>query len=71
MLCILFLCLPFLPPPGPIVPDGAGGFVPFTQSRVRKCGTACIYCACRLINKFPAASERPQGHKALRRIARR
>jgi hypothetical protein len=30
-------------PPGPIVPDGAGGFVPFTQSRVMPDGTLRPY----------------------------
>jgi hypothetical protein len=44
MLCILFLCIPFLAtPPGPVAPDGAGGFVPFTNSRVMPDGTLRPY----------------------------
>jgi hypothetical protein len=40
MICLLFLCLPFLaePGPAPAVPDGAGGWVPFTNSRVLPSG---------------------------------
>jgi hypothetical protein len=34
MFCVFFVCLPFFAPPGPAVPDGQGGFVPFTNSRV-------------------------------------
>jgi hypothetical protein len=43
MICLLFFCLPFFAGPGPIVPDGQGGFVPFTNSRVLPDGSLRPY----------------------------
>ena len=40
--CFLFFCF-LAPPPGPVVPDGQGGFVPFTNSRVMYDGSLRPY----------------------------
>jgi hypothetical protein len=40
--CLLILCLPLFPP-APVVPDGAGGYVPFTNSRVLPDGSLRPY----------------------------
>ena len=41
--CFLFFCS-FAPmPPSPVVPDGQGGFVPFTNSRVEPDGSLRSY----------------------------
>jgi hypothetical protein len=42
MICFMFLCFLVLPPV-PAVPDGAGGFVPFTNARVMPDGTLRPY----------------------------
>ena len=46
MFCVLFvLCFlgPAMPPPAPAVPDGAGGFVPFTNARALPDGSLRPY----------------------------
>lgn len=41
--CFIFFCFLAPPPPGPVVPDGQGGFVPFTNSRVMYDGSLRPY----------------------------
>ena len=43
MFCVFFICLPFFAPPAPAVPDGRGGYVPFTNSRVMPDGSLRPY----------------------------
>jgi hypothetical protein len=41
--CLFFFCFLAPMPPAPAVPDGAGGFVPFTNSRVMPDGSLRPY----------------------------